>query len=151
MAVLKCCVLLVIGALYITAADGQVKIEDKKSGGDGAVWRKGNETEAEDEREIYTSMHELTAFFAREREYVEDLRAVMERKLVSVDARGAVGAYVSSYEDVVGEQEEDESFLHNPLNVYALVRHVAVGWGIVEEALRKEGNRQKGGGGNLGS
>ena len=55
-----------------------------------------------------------------------------------------------SYEDVVGEQEEDESFLHNPLNVYALVRHVAVGWSIVEEALKKEGDRQKGGGGNLG-
>ena len=96
MAVLNSCALLVIGALFVTAADGQVKIEDKKSGGgDGAVWRKSNETETEDEREIYTSMHELTAFFAREREYVEDLRAVMERKLVSVDARGAVGAYVS--------------------------------------------------------
>ena len=95
MAVLNSCALLVIGALFVTAADGQVKIEDKKSGGgDGAVWRKSNETEDE-EREIYTSMHELTAFFAREREYVEDLRAVMERKLVSVDARGAVGAYVS--------------------------------------------------------
>ena len=93
MAVLNSCVFMVIGALFITAADGQVKIEDKKSG-DGAVWRKSNETEDE-EREIYTSMHELTAFFAREREYVEDLRAVMERKLVSVDARGAVGAYVS--------------------------------------------------------
>ena len=94
MAVGNACALLVIGALFVTAADGQVKIEDKKSGGgDGAVWRKSNETE--DEREIYTSMHELTAFFAREREYVEDLRAVMERKLVSVDARGAVGAYVS--------------------------------------------------------
>ena len=86
------CVLMVIGALFVTAADGQVKIEDKKSS-DSTVWRKNNETE--DEREIYTSMHELTAFFAREREYVEDLRAVMERKLVSVDARGAVGAYVS--------------------------------------------------------
>ena len=38
---------------------------------------------------------------------VEDLRAVMEKKLVSVEARGAVGAYVASYEDVVGEQGGD--------------------------------------------
>ena len=134
-----------IGALFI-AADGQVKIEEKKSG-DGVVWQKANESDAD--REIYTSMHELTAFFEKERDYVEDLRAVVDKKLVSVEARGAVGAYVSSYEDVIGEQEEDESFLHNPLNVYGLIRHVAVGWGIVEEALGKEGQRQKGGGGNL--
>lgn len=134
-----------IGALFI-AADGQVKIEEKKSG-DGVVWQKANESDAD--REIYTSMHELTAFFEKERDYVEDLRAVVDKKLVSVEARGAVGAYVSSYEDVIGEQEEDESFLHNPLNVYGLIRHVAVGWGIVEEALGKERERQKGAGGNL--
>ena len=33
--------------------------------------------------------------------------------------------------------------------MYGLVRHVAVGWGIVEEALGKERERQRGAGGNL--
>ena len=57
---------------------------------------------------------------------------------------GSVGAYLASYDDVLGEQDDDETFLHNPLNVYALIRHVAVGWGIVENALEQEKNKRKG-------
>ena len=94
-------VFIAIAAALFVVAGGQVKIEKKES--DGGVWRKSNESAAAD-REIYTSTHELAAFFARERDYVEDLRAVMDKKLVSAEARGAVGAYVASYEDVVGEQ-----------------------------------------------
>ena len=44
-------------------------------------------------------------------------------------------------------QEEDISFMHNPLNAYNLIRHVAVGWGVVEEAVQEEKTRR---GGNLG-
>jgi hypothetical protein len=28
--------------------------------------------------------------------------------------------------EIVGEQEEDVSFVHNPINAYSLLRHVAV-------------------------
>lgn len=58
------------------------------------------------EKEIYTSMHELVNFFTKEREYIDDLRIIMEKKLVSIDAQGAVGAYIASYEDIIGEQVE---------------------------------------------
>ena len=37
-----------------------------------------------------------------------------------------LGAYISSMMDVVGEQEEDTTFVHNPLNAYTLLRHCAV-------------------------
>ena len=45
---------------------------------------------------------------------------------------------------MIGEQDDDESFLHNPLNVYNLIRHVAVGWGVVEQTLGVEKERRKG-------
>lgn len=96
------------------------------------------------DKEIYTSMYELTAFFEKEKEYVEDMEQIMSKKLVSVDAQGAIGAYVASYEDALGEQDDDETFLHNPLNVYNLIRHVAVGWGVIEETLEKEKQRKGG-------
>jgi len=57
---------------------------------------------------------------------------------------GAIGAYVASYDDVLGEQDDDETFLHNPLNVYSLIRHVAIGWPIIEDTLAKEKGRRKG-------
>ncbi len=60
-------------------------------------------------KEIYTSMHELAQFFERERRYVEDMRTVLERRLVSSeDAAAALAAYLASYEDVVGEQVSTE-------------------------------------------
>ena len=36
--------------------------------------------------------------------------------------QGNVGAYISSLMDVIGEQEEDASFIHNPVNAYNLLR-----------------------------
>ena len=45
------------------------------------------------------------------------------------------GSYIASYDDVIGDQEEDEEFMHNPLNVYNLIRHVAVGWPVIEQVL----------------
>lgn len=44
---------------------------------------------------------------------------------------------MASFDDVLGGQDEDDEFLHNPLNVYNLIRHVAVGWNAVEEVLRQ--------------
>ncbi len=126
------------------ASFGQVEI---RKASDGYVRMDKNETNLE--KEIYTSMHELSLFFEKEKEYVEHLRAIVDKKLVSVEARGAVGAYVSSFEDVLGEQDDDETFLYNPLNVYALIRHVAVGWGVVEETLGKERQKQKQIGGDV--
>ncbi len=42
-------------------------------------------------------------------------------------------------------QDDDESFLYNPLNVYNLIRHVAVGWQVVEQTLSQERQRRSGG------
>ncbi len=55
-------------------------------------------------KEIYTSMYELTQFFEKEKQYVEDIQIILEKKLVFPESTGALGAYVASYEDVIGEQ-----------------------------------------------
>ena len=34
--------------------------------------------------------------------------------------------------------------MYNPVNVYNLIRHVAVGWGIVEQSLEHEKSMKKG-------
>jgi hypothetical protein len=47
-----------------------------------------------------------------------------------------LGSYIASYDDVIGDQDEDDdTFMHNPLNVYNLIRHVAVAWPIVEQVF----------------
>ena len=47
-----------------------------------------------------------------------------------------LGSYLASFDDVIGDQdEEDETFMHHPLNVYNLIRHVAVGWPIVTQVF----------------
>jgi len=94
-------------------------------------------------KEIYTSMKDMERFFQEELEFVDDLRALYDKKLISNEAKGNVGAYISSLMDVIGEQEEDASFIHNPVNAYNLLRHVAVGWGVVEDTLKAEVERRK--------
>lgn len=101
----------------ILLANAQVNIQKKKS---EYVTQKHDDTDMT--KEIYTSMHELNGFFEKEKEYINDLQQVMDKKLISVDAQGAIGAYIASYEDAIGEQDDDETFLHNPLNVYNLIR-----------------------------
>ena len=44
-------------------------------------------------------------------------------------------SYLASYDDVIGDQDTDETFVYNPLNVYNLIRHVAVGWPVIEKVL----------------
>jgi hypothetical protein len=54
------------------------------------------------------------------------------------------GGYLASFDDVLGGQEDDDEFLHNPLNVYNLIRHVAVGWNVVEQTLNQEKQERPG-------
>jgi hypothetical protein len=42
-------------------------------------------------KEIYTSMHQLREFFETEKEFVNDVRQMIEKKLVSQKAVGALG------------------------------------------------------------
>ena len=51
---------------------------------------------------------------------------------------------MASFDDVLGGQEDDETFLYNPVNVYNMIRHVAVGWAIVDEGLNHEKKMKKG-------
>jgi len=48
---------------------------------------------------IYTSMHQLREFFETEKEYVSDIRQIIEKKLVSQKAVGSLGK--GSYINVV--------------------------------------------------
>merc|ERR1740137_359492 len=94
--------------------------------------------------EIYTSMLDLENFFMEELSFVEDLRNLYDKKLITLESKGNIGAYIQSFEDVVGDQEEEPSIMHHPVNAYNLLRHVAVGWGVVEDTLQQEVDRKSG-------
>lgn len=119
---------------------GQIDIREKSK--DGMIRVEKNEEILT--KEIYTSMHQLEAFFQEEKTYVEDVKMIIEKKLVSQASVTGLGSYVASFDDVIGGQEEDETFLHNPVNVYNLIRHVAIGWAVVEQALTNEKEQKKG-------
>ena len=51
--------------------------------------------------EIYTSMQQLEEFFMQEMEYVEDLRTLYDKKLISSDDRGGIGGYIQSFEVIL--------------------------------------------------
>lgn len=57
-------------------------------------------------------MMDLENFFQEEAEYVEDLRALYDKKLVSLEAKQNLGAYIQSFEDVVGDQVSAVALLH---------------------------------------
>merc|ERR1719361_2841353 len=118
---------------------GQIDIHEKPK--DGMYRIPINETEGTSE--IYTSMYQLNKFFEEEKEMVEDIKMIIEKKLVSQAAVTGLGNYLASYDDVIGGQEEDETFLHNPVNVYNLVRHVAIGWMVVENIFEDEKKMKK--------
>ena len=65
-------------------------------------------TEHLEDNSLYTSISKLAQFFMEEVEYVDDLRAIAEKKLLSADSIGHLGTYIASFEDVVGNQDEDE-------------------------------------------
>ena len=58
---------------------GQVDIHQKSK--DGMIRIQKNETEGTSE--IYTSMHQLNNFFEEEKDTIEDLKMIIEKKLVS--------------------------------------------------------------------
>merc|ERR1712141_317231 len=89
-------------------------------------------------------MHQLSEFFEEEKAYVEDIKAIIDKKLVTQQAVSGLGNYLASFDDVLGGQEDDETFLYNPVNVYNMIRHVAVGWAVVEESLDHEKKMKKG-------
>merc|ERR1712156_1093538 len=119
---------------------GQIDIHEKSK--DGYIRIPHNESEFT--KEIYTSMHQLEKFFDEEKDIVEDIKMIIEKKLVSQAAVTGLGNYLASYDDVIGGQEEDETFLHNPVNVYNLVRHVAIGWLVVDNIFQDEKKAKKG-------
>ena len=88
--------------------------------------------------EIFTSMHDIEKFFFREQYFIKELKAILAKKLIGPEAKPNILMYVDSYADVVGNQEESVSFLHNPLNVYNLIRHAALGWHAVDLTVREE-------------
>lgn len=85
--------------LLISTAAGQVNI---KSVDDGIEILQRDPNVGNDE--IFTSMYELGTFFQKEKEYVEDIRAILEKKLVIEQAAQNLRDYVSSFEDVLGNQ-----------------------------------------------
>ncbi len=129
--------LLVLSTAFVA---GQVDIHEQSK--DGYIRVPHNNDTGKSE--IYTSMHQLTKFFDEEVAYVEDIKIILEKKLVSQSAVTGLGGYVASYDDVFGAQEEDHEFLHNPVNVYNLIRHVAVGWAMVEQTLQEEKKHKQG-------
>ena len=61
------------------AVQGQINIREKSK--DGTIRIPINETAGTSE--IYTSMHQLEKFFEEEKSYVEDIKLIIEKKLVS--------------------------------------------------------------------
>lgn len=61
--------------------------------------------------EIYTSMRDLEWFFDREQSYIEDIRQILDKKLVGQKAVNDLGAYLASYDEIIGDQLEDHEFL----------------------------------------
>jgi flagellar biosynthesis chaperone FliJ len=55
-------------------------------------------------QEIFTSMHDLQNFFKKEKDYIEDLRAIVEKKLVAASTAANIQDYINSFEDVLGDQ-----------------------------------------------
>merc|ERR1719210_1965989 len=125
---------------YLALTKAQVDIHEKSK--DGYIRVPINETAGTSE--IYTSMYQLEKFFEDEKSYVEDIKLMIDKKLVSQGAVTGLGGYIASYDDVIGGQEEDETFLHNPVNVYNLIRHVAIGWMVVEGIFEDEKKARKG-------
>ena len=69
-------------------------------------------------------------------EYVDDLRAIAEKKLLSADAIGHLGPYIASFEDIVGNQDEDEVSLHLCLTTFSVCSNHSLP-GIVTEYNQK--------------
>ena len=88
--------------------------------------------------ELFTSTHRLQQFFYREKYFVEQLRKILHRKVIKYQATNNISIYVKGFEDIVRSKQNDHAFMHNPLNAYNLVRHAAIGWGVIMKIFQKE-------------
>ncbi len=73
--------LLVFFLEFLSLSSGQIKIQKKSE----FITQKHDDSQLT--KEIYTSMHELSLFFEKEKEYVEDLRTIVDKRLVTTDAQ----------------------------------------------------------------
>ena len=73
---------LVLGLVFLALSKAQVDIHEKSK--DGYIRVPINETAGTSE--IYTSMYQLEKFFEEEKAYVEDLKLMIEKKLVTQQA-----------------------------------------------------------------
>ena len=73
--------------LYSTQAQLDIKEQSK----DGYIRVERNEEALT--KEIYTSMHQLSEFFEEEKTYVEDIKAIIDKKLVSQATVTGLGMY----------------------------------------------------------
>ena len=68
--------------------------------------------------------------------YVKRLKQIIKNETMSIDRTKEITSYVSSFDGIVQKQNHSyDTFMHNPVNVYNLVRHVGVGWPVVERVL----------------
>ena len=49
-------------------------------------------------------MSDLVDFFEKEKNYVEDLRTIVEKKLVTSSSAANIKDYIASFEDILGDQ-----------------------------------------------
>ena len=69
----------------------QAQVDIKEQSKDGYIRVERNEEALT--KEIYTSMHQLSEFFEEEKNYVEDIKAIIDKKLVSQAAVTGLGNY----------------------------------------------------------
>ena len=68
--------------------------------------------------------------------YVRRLKQIIKNEIISIDGTKQIASYVASFNDIVQKQNHSyDTFMHNPVNVYNLVRHVGIGWPVVEKVL----------------
>ena len=71
--------------------------------------------------------------------YVKRLKKIIKNELMSIDGTKEIAFYVATFEDIVQKQNHSyDAFMNNPVNVYNVVRHVGIGWPVVEKVLRKQ-------------
>ena len=76
------------------------------------------------------------SFFDKLLAYVKRLKQIIKNELISIDGTKEIASYVASFDDIVQKQNHSyDAFMHNPVNVYNLVRHVGIGWPVVEKVL----------------
>ena len=71
--------------------------------------------------ELYTSTHKLQDFFIRENYFIDQLRKIVNKKIMKYQTTENITKYITSFDDIVGSKQNDRTFMVNPLNAYHLV------------------------------